>query len=155
MKMVLQTVTVIKDIVLNLLFIFRPDYWLMNNRFNKEWDDELKSLLDNYSFRNTGGHYADLGDTKIWVSNHPYASFTKDGNDKRPSRLTIWRAKKILNKQIAFNKFVGESDIINDYPNGPNYIFPTYRRPLHNEDPTSSSCAGSITIEFKNAFRKK
>ena len=94
----------IKDGLLGPLFIFRPDYWIMNDPFNKEWDNELKQLLLRYSFTNIGSHYATLGDTNIWIGNHPYAAFTNERDDKRPSRLTIWRAKKLLDKQIELNE---------------------------------------------------
>ena len=82
----------------NIQFVFRPTYWLMNYSYSKEWDKELNTLMDEHFFTNFQTYTTKLGDRKIWVENHPYASFTKVtlGPTVRPSRLTIVRAKRHL-----------------------------------------------------------
>lgn len=87
-----------KDFFRNLQFIFRPNFWLMNDPYDKDWDNEFNMLLDEHTFSNIGEHTAKLGDTTIWISNYPFACFRKRNINKRPSRLTILRAKKLLDR---------------------------------------------------------
>lgn len=101
------------EFLLNLQFIFRPAYWMLNKRYSKEWDKILNELLDEYKFTYIGNHCATLGSTTIWISNvpyacmHPYTLISRSNNIKysnvRPSRLTILRCIKRLkedNKSI-------------------------------------------------------
>lgn len=83
-----------KDFFKSLQFIFRPKFWLMNDPYDKDWDNEFNRLLDEYTFSNIGDHTSKLGDTEIWVANYPLHQFRKCYIMKRPSRLTILRAKK-------------------------------------------------------------
>ena len=85
-----------KDFFRNLQFIFRPNFWLMNDPYDKDWDNEFNMLLDEHTFSNIGEYTAKLGDTKIWISNYPFDCFRKRYVNKRPSRLTILRAKKLI-----------------------------------------------------------
>lgn len=94
-----------KDFFRNLQFIFRPKFWLMNDPYDKDWDNEFNVLLDEHTFSNIDEHTAKLGDTRIWIANYPFACFKKYENSrylynlgKRPSRLTILRAKKLLDR---------------------------------------------------------
>jgi hypothetical protein len=80
----------------------------MQNPYDKEWDDKLKRLLKNCNFTNIGAHSAILGNSKIWISNHPYASFTDyetpfSTGSMRPSRLTILKANKKLKKDMILD----------------------------------------------------
>jgi len=91
-----------KDFLRNLQFIFRPKFWGMNRQYDKDWDVEFNRLLDEHTFSGIGECTAKLGDTKIWITNYPYASFSLPRpflspsfvSSSRPSRLTILRAKK-------------------------------------------------------------
>lgn len=90
----------------NLQFIFMPQYWLMNNPYNKAVDEVINDLLDKYEFSNLSdsGYTAKLGNATIWVENIPYAFGTlydTKFSHLRPSRLTI---KRMLEKFIAFKK---------------------------------------------------
>lgn len=74
-------------------FIF-PSYWLMNQRYSKAWDREIRLLLDTFRFTNVGTHEARLGARRLWIANHPYNSFvpsifTEKMPEVRPSRATI------------------------------------------------------------------
>ena len=84
----------------NLQFLFRPQFWIMNNPYFQIWDKELNLLLDTNNFTNIREHRATLGDVNIWISNYPYACFedyaTPANERVRASRLTILRAKKQL-----------------------------------------------------------
>ena len=90
-----------------------PNYWLMNHDYCEKWDAELRQLMKQHDFKQLTekiGHIkyickyeAKLGDRKIWVENHPYASFCDRTitdfhyrKRKRPSRQTIYLAKKKL-----------------------------------------------------------
>jgi hypothetical protein len=94
-----------KKLLLSLKFIFMPSYWIMNYPYSREWDIKLNELLDNHEFTEIGHYYAKLGNANIWITNHPYASMTLRNPDigVRPSRLTIERVKKALEK-ATFSK---------------------------------------------------
>ena len=77
----------------------------MNHPYDKDWDNEFNMLLVEHTFSDIDEHTAKLGDTKIWIANYPYACFRKRTAGtytiyvrKRPSRLTILRAKKLLDR---------------------------------------------------------
>lgn len=79
----------------------------MNHPVDMRWDKKLNELLDNNKFVKRDKYTVELGDTNLWVSNHPYASFTlydrKRGTvgEVRPKRMTIYKAWKKLKKDIA------------------------------------------------------
>lgn len=98
-----------------------PHYWLMNNSYDEKWDLELRALMSEHNFtqfqhfynlfgKTTPGYIskyeARLGDTVVWTTNHPYASFIKTNpnsmvqESKRPSRQTIYIARKKLEKDL-------------------------------------------------------
>jgi hypothetical protein len=94
------------NFIKNLQFIFKPNYWLLSHSYSEKWDQELNKLLDENEFvlvprRSDNDHfYAMLGGTKLWIKNHPFASFCDTDNPlgyyKRPSRKTLFRAYKKL-----------------------------------------------------------
>ena len=68
-----------------------PLCWLQNYEYSRELDIEINRLLDSgETFKDITGYEATLGDLRLWVENHPYASFTI--MRARPSRATILRA---------------------------------------------------------------
>lgn len=93
-----------KDFKLKLKIFFNPKYSTMNYKYSKEWDLRLNQLMNEHSFTRISDHSAYLGDTELWISNHPYASFIemegsfliRDDNRVRASRLTIYKAHKKL-----------------------------------------------------------
>lgn len=89
-----------KKIIKNLRFLFMPSYWIMNNQYDKRVDTLINDLMDVYYFASVGTHTAKLGDVTIWITHHPYASFcihnVPELENLRPSRLTIYRAKRKL-----------------------------------------------------------
>ena len=105
---------------LNLQFIFKPSYWLIQNDYSADWDRILNNLLDNHRFTEIDRFTAKLGNRTVWMANHPYASFTPyrsiqeilDGKPKlpevRPSRLTIQRAYR----QFTEDRLAHELDIL-------------------------------------------
>lgn len=102
------------NFILNLQFIFRPTYWMMNYKYSKEWNITLNELLDNHRFTNIDEHHAQLGPALIWISNVPYGCmctdplFTKHSTKEyspkyqsvRPSKLTILRCLKRLKQDV-------------------------------------------------------
>lgn len=75
--------------------------------YSKQWDDALNKLIDDgVPFVNIDDYYADIGTNRVWISNHPYASFTIFGypNRVRASRVTQARAEEWLNYCIINNK---------------------------------------------------
>lgn len=88
-----------KKLLSNLQFIFKPSYWLMNERYSKLHDDELNRLMDKYKFTRINGYTAYLGNTEIWISNFPYGVGIRSVCQRsRPSRLTIQKMNSKLIK---------------------------------------------------------
>ena len=93
----------IPNYIKSLKFLFRPNYWIMVDRYCREWDSKLNLLLKHYRFTNYNGYTADIGGYTVWVKNHPYGSFTPYAQglpEVRPSRLTIERAQRKLMSDI-------------------------------------------------------
>lgn len=80
-----------------------PDYWMMNYPYSEQWDKELNELMDKYPFRYISDFDAKLGAQEIWIENHPYASFRPDSRPICPSRMTIVRAKRKLDRDTISN----------------------------------------------------
>ena len=107
-----------KRFILNLQFIFKPRYWVMNYEYSPKWDKELNKLLNEHTFDESKdkGYTAFLGGMYIWIANHPYASFMpydtkfKGKARFRPSRLTIQRAYKQY-----FNETKESKDLYDHY----------------------------------------
>lgn len=84
----------------SLQFIFMPNYWSINHRYSKQWDEKLNTLLNKHEFTDIDRYTAKLGDVEVWISNHPYGSFSVWGSGLyfRPSRLIILKAGRKLKK---------------------------------------------------------
>ena len=88
--------------------LWRPEYWVMNYRFDKHWDEKLNELLDHHKFENIDNYTATIGGVEVWIANQPFASFRirvggkvfKETMDHRPSRITIERARNLLSKNL-------------------------------------------------------
>jgi hypothetical protein len=96
------------------IFLFKPSYWIMIYPYNKEVDTLLNKLLDNFEFSKITEFNANLGETELWIENHPYASFRimhPDISNFRASRKTILRAKKALDKQYIVQAKIQDSSI--------------------------------------------
>lgn len=106
------------NFIKNLQFIFRPNYWIMNESYSKGWDELLNHLMtehkDDYVLGDVNPldgkiHTVSFGDFVVWVENYPYAFGTPyivpaDYAKKvtryrnvRPSRLTIQRLHTMIN----------------------------------------------------------
>lgn len=84
--------------------LLTPGCWLQNYPYSRAWDDELTWLLDHgFGFERESRFNAHIADYRVWVSNHPYASFTVD--NMRPSRATILRAGRLLSPAPAERPF--------------------------------------------------
>jgi hypothetical protein len=82
-----------------LAVFFTASCWSQNHPYSALWDARLNRLLREFHFTDITEHTAKLGDYKIWIDNHPYASFTPYGMgvpEVRPRRATILRAYKQL-----------------------------------------------------------
>ena len=76
-----------------------PSYWLMNHTYSKEWEDVLMREVDLHGFVMVDRFEAKVGKLRVWIENHPYASFyQKNGIQVRPSRFNI---KKLHDRLIA------------------------------------------------------
>ena len=87
------------DALVSFVYILvHPGYWLQNESYSAIWDAQLKKLLAKHTFKDYDGYHASLGGLRIWVSNHPYASFTF--KHVRPKRTTILKAHRQLMRDI-------------------------------------------------------
>lgn len=69
----------------NLQFIFRPEYWIMDDTYNAAWDKKFCELVETHDFMpdqiydpaefGNKTYCALLGEYRIWASNYPYAFF--------------------------------------------------------------------------------
>ena len=84
--------------------LFTPRCWVNTGTYSKEWDASLNRRLLEHTFRADGMHTAMLGDIKVWIANHPYASFsTYDhelGGGPIPKRITMLRAMDKYDKEV-------------------------------------------------------
>ena len=82
------------------LAAFKPSFWIRTKRTSRAWDRRLNALLDaGIPFTDIGCYTARIGDYKVWIENHPYASFTLYGDGKSDigvSRSTVARAREWL-----------------------------------------------------------
>jgi hypothetical protein len=92
-------IELIKDIVFT---ITHPSYWMMQDSYNKIWDRRLQELAEKNTFTKYDGYHVYLGDTMLWVANHPFAAFTPARRlNIRPSRRTIHKLyKKLLEEEL-------------------------------------------------------
>lgn len=66
----------------------------MNGQYSPSLDKELNELMRTNQFEYIDHYEAKIGNKRVWIANHPYASFTKTSGDGRPSRLTIVKARR-------------------------------------------------------------
>ena len=114
----------ISNFIQSLQFIFKPHYWIMLGKYDKEWDAKINALAKEHSFKSEAGKYSDsicyvsLGGVHMWVGTFPFSFFTQvtiksiftygdgdrvifyeyqdSGTQSRPSRLTIHKLTKKL-----------------------------------------------------------
>lgn len=81
-----------------------PSCWPQNESYSTFWNAKLNMLLDTEEFTDITQHTAKLGNTTVWIANHPYASFTPRNSicsfPVRPSRRTILKAHDKLMRSI-------------------------------------------------------
>lgn len=57
-----------------LMAVLHPGAWIRNHKTDLAWDQELWDLLIRGEIEYVGSHYAVIGEHKVWIENHPYAS---------------------------------------------------------------------------------
>lgn len=97
--MAMNLIQGIKDVWL----VFRhPTCWVRCEPTCKTWDAYLRSLIGRYQFSEIKQHTAQLGPVTLWISNHPYASFTPELKFYPvPSRATAIRLGKKLRRETT------------------------------------------------------
>jgi len=105
----------------DIIFLFKPDFWIMLDSYSSEWDKALNILLDDYEIESHSEFHITIHGYVIWISNYPYGSYTlsKSGNyckayEGRPSRKTILRVKTLLDekniKAFDNNKYISKQE---------------------------------------------
>lgn len=91
--------------ILNLQFIFKPSYWIMNKPYDKYTDEIMNHLIDTHDFLEIDYCTAKLGKVEIWIENRPYSCMMPYDQvlEFRPSRLTIHKGIRKLKKQVREN----------------------------------------------------
>jgi len=83
--------------LIEILFaLAHPACWLSQGRYSAEWDKELNRLLECDRFIKIDKFNATIGSVRVWIANHPYASFVMEGMNVRPKRMTVYKAHKKL-----------------------------------------------------------
>ena len=107
---------IIENIKDFLFFITHPSYFIMNEKYSKEYDMLFNKLLDEYEFYDYDYHTIKLGNTTFWIRNIPYSCFTTheshltgymDDKELRPSRRSIHKALKKLTKFLVDRELNG------------------------------------------------
>lgn len=91
--------------ILDRIIICLPNYWIMNKSYSPNLDRELNELMRTNLFEYIDQCEAKIGNKRIWIANHPYASFTNINCDGRPSRLTILRARRNYLADTKFERY--------------------------------------------------
>lgn len=113
------------DLIIQIWVMINPQYWIMNEWYSSKWDKELNDLMGRYDFETEPHSYSNLivklGDKQIWVGNHPYASFTDYSVRNipgRPSKLTIYKAKQKLERDLKKPQPIEENNQVMTNPCG-------------------------------------
>ena len=73
--------------------LLTPKCWIQLYPYSARWDAVIFKLLHRGNIKFYSQYKMLLGDTSVWIENHPYGSFlpyNMDYNDRfRPSRMTI------------------------------------------------------------------
>jgi len=85
---------------LTIYFIINPKWWIMVNKYDKDWDKKINELLDKHKFEapeyDNGLSYK-LGNHHIWLGSYPFSYGLQNRAyhvGDRPSRYTIWKIRK-------------------------------------------------------------
>jgi hypothetical protein len=93
-----------------LKVLFSPSYWIMNNDYDREWDNELLEMMENPEI--VDSFYIRLNGKLLWITNWPYASLTSKNKKRswrdsgssetcRPSRATLMRFQEIMDRKFG------------------------------------------------------
>jgi hypothetical protein len=98
-----------KKLILNLQFLFKPSFWLMNYPYDEEWDIKLNSLMEKFEpvFNDLNSidgliYSVSFDGNKVWVRNYPYGygmPYFYNHISKRPSRITILKLYNLINEK--------------------------------------------------------
>jgi hypothetical protein len=110
------------DLIIQIWVAINPRYWIMDEWYSSKWDKELNDLMERYDFEAYTHLVVKLGDKEIWVGNHPYASFTDYSSFRnisgRPSKLTIYKAKQKLERDLKKPQPIEENNQVMTNPCG-------------------------------------
>lgn len=87
--------------------VFRPSHWLKLGDIDPEWDNRLWDLLENEPIKFVGKYEALIGDTPVWIANHPYASGTSKASLHGDDSLASHRGVDELNCSRATALLLG------------------------------------------------
>ena len=90
-----------KKLIKNVKYIFKPKFWVMLYPYSRQWDIKLNEMLDKENnVRVINEFWGDVGGIKVWISNYPYGYGDPKTLNIRPSRATIERLHKAVEKSV-------------------------------------------------------
>lgn len=84
--------------------LFSPRYWVQAYPTDMAWDNAVRRLLETESFEKISDRKATLGPYRVWISHHPYASFSPENMNVLPTRRTRLLAHKKLIQEFLRRK---------------------------------------------------
>lgn len=78
--------------------MFRPIWWLRNNKTSRILDIWMNDALDNPTFSEKSDLTIMLNKKRVWIGNYPYAYGSVAGLKRLPSRKTALRLENSIIK---------------------------------------------------------
>lgn len=91
-----------------LRVLLTPSCWMRVGKYSTEWDLEFTELMENHTFEGRKEYSVQLGPVRVWLGNHPYASFSSFKYDGQvvcgplPKRITVLRAMDKLRCETTY-----------------------------------------------------
>ncbi len=96
-----------QTIIENLEILLTPSIWVRPYTYSALWDAKLNHLMDYGEFVIIDTFEATIGGVKVWIANHPYASFMPSSSFIHPKRSTSLKAMKKLKADYLAQQKLG------------------------------------------------
>lgn len=88
------------NIILNIVVVINPVFWIQVGSQSKEWDKRLRNELENPSFSDVGKYTCKLNGRRIWISNYPYGYGNDHPRFGSPQPLPARKTRILLRKAL-------------------------------------------------------
>jgi hypothetical protein len=93
-----------KNFILGLQFIFKPQFWFMLPEYCPTFDNFVNRAIDNNRVELSCDFYCKVAGYSVWIKNYPYGACEYSG--RRASRLTIQRLDRHIQKLRFENRAI-------------------------------------------------